>query len=76
MHDFSVEMVKEGHKKYINAMGCIKGVKYEARATAKTVILSVRHMEGERKVNEVINVGDLNDAAEMNDAYSLDLFEI
>ena len=44
MHDFSVEMVKEGHKKYINAMGCIKGVKYEARAAAKTVILSVRHM--------------------------------
>ena len=38
--------------------------------------VSVRHMEGERKVNEVINVGDLKDAAEMNDAYSLDLFEI
>ena len=69
-------MVKEGNKKYLNAMGRIKGKKYEAEAESKTVILSVQQREGERKVNEVINVDDLDDAAEIHGIDSFELFII
>ena len=42
MYDVSVKMVKEGHMQYLNAMGHIKGKKYEAEAADKTVLLSVQ----------------------------------
>ena len=42
MHDVFVEMVKEGHKQYINAMGRIKGKKYKDEAAANTVLLYVQ----------------------------------
>ena len=66
MHDVSFEMVKEDHKKYINAMICIKGVKYEAEAAYKTVLLYFQNKEGENKGKEVINVDDIDDTAEIH----------
>ena len=42
MHDVSVEMEKEGHKQYFNAVGRIKVIKYEAEAEAKIFLLSVQ----------------------------------
>ena len=76
MHDVFVEMVKEGHKQYINAMGRIKGKNYKDEAEAKTVILSVQQREGERKGNGVTNVKNIEDSSEMNGADSLELFGI
>ena len=38
IHDVSVEMVKQGHKKYINVMGRIKDKKYKDQSAAKTVL--------------------------------------
>ena len=51
MPDVSVEMVKQGNDKYIHAMGCIKGKKYEADSAYKLVLLSVQQREVERKVS-------------------------
>ena len=57
-------------------MGRIKGESYKAEASDKTVLLYFQHREGKRKVNEVINVDDLDDASGMHGAVSLELFEI
>ena len=59
-----------------NAMGRIKGESYKAEASAKTVLLYVQHRVGKRKVNEVINVDDLDGDSGMHGAVSLELFEI
>ena len=69
-------MVKEGHEQYFNAMGRIKQKKYEAEAAAKSVLLSVQHIEWVRKGSEVINVDDIDDADNVNDTGSLALFLI
>ena len=42
MHDVSIQMVKEGREKCLNAMLRIKGERYEAEAADNTVLLSVQ----------------------------------
>ena len=69
-------MVKEGHGQYLNTIGRIEGGKCKAESAAKTVLLYVQQREGERKGNGVINVDDLDDAAEIHGADSLELFEV
>ena len=71
MHDLSIEMLKEGHEQYLNAMGHIIIKNYKAEAAAMAVLLSVQQKEGERKGNKVINVDDIDDTAEMHDAESI-----
>ena len=75
MHDISVEIVKEGHKKYFNVVGRIKWGKYKAEAAYKRVPLSVQSTEGQRKFNEVVNVDYIDEAAEIHGADSIELFE-
>ena len=75
MYDVSVELIKEGHKQYLNTVGHIKVKEDEYEASAKKVLLYVQHREGESNGNEVINVDDLDDAAAMHGTYSLELFE-
>ena len=57
-------------------MGSIKGVKYKSNTAAKKVLLYVQHRKRERNVNEVINIDDIDDVAEMKGADILELFEI